>query len=74
MAFKRTSRYGRFTGMAWILTPEPAGKMQLPIPKVEEITLSSDFVASGLQTEHFRNCLKISVEHQKAVERLTVGQ
>ena len=35
---------------------------------------TSDFVASGLQTEHFLNCLKISVEHQKAVERLTVGQ
>ena len=66
--------YGRFTGMAWILSPEPAGKTQLPIPTVEEIILSPDFVASGLQTEHFLNCLKISVEHQKAVERLTVGQ
>ena len=66
--------YGRFTGMAWILTPEPAGKTQLPIPTVEEIILSPDFVASGLQTDHFLNCLKISVEHQTAVERLTVGQ
>ena len=66
--------YGRFTGMAWILSPEPAGKTQLPIPTVEEIILSPDFVASGLQTEHFLNCLKISVDHQKAVERLTVGQ
>ena len=60
--------------MAWILSPEPAGKTQLPIPTVEEIILSPDFVTSGLQTEHFLNCLKISVEHQKAVERLTVGQ
>ena len=60
--------YGRFTGMAWILSPEPAGKTQLPIPSVEEIILSPDFVASGLQTEHFFNCLQISVEHQKAVE------
>ena len=51
-----------------ILSPEPAGKTQLPIPTVEEIILSPDFVASGLQTEHFLNCLKISVEHQKAVE------
>ena len=42
--------YGRFTGMAWMLSPEP------------------DFVASGLQTEHFLNYLNISVVHQKAVE------
>ena len=60
--------------MAWILSPEPAGKTQLPIPTVEDIILSPDFVASGLQTGHFLNCLKISVEHQKAVKRLTVGQ
>ena len=60
--------------MAWILSPEPAGKTQLPIPSVEEIILSPDFVASGLQTEHFLNYLNISAVHQKAVERFTVGQ
>ena len=36
--------YGRFTGMAWMLSPEPAGKTQLPIPTVEDIILSPDFV------------------------------
>ena len=65
--------YGRFTGMTWILSPEPAGKTQLPIPTVEEIILSPDFVASGLQTEHFLNCLKISVEHQGPVVRKPIN-
>jgi len=39
--------YGRSTGMAWILSPEPADKTQLPIPTMDKIILSAHFVTGG---------------------------
>lgn len=41
---------------------------------MDQIILSAHFVTDGLQTEHFLDCLKISLKHEKAVERLTLGQ
>lgn len=43
---KELSCHGRFTGIAWILSPEPPGKTQLPLPTVEEIILSPDWTTN----------------------------
>ena len=44
--------YGRFTGLCWLMSPEPAPPAQLPIPTIEEIIYSEDFLqAIGAQQQ-----------------------
>ena len=74
MAFKGTSLLREVHWNGLDISPELADKTQLPIPTMDKIILSAHFVTGGLQTEHFLDCLKISVKHEKVVERLTLGQ
>ena len=43
--------YGRFTGLCWLIDPEPPAISKLPIPTIEEIMYSEEF----LQTRGFNN-------------------
>ena len=65
--------YGRFTGMAWILSPEPA-KPRSPITTVEDIILSEEFVESDLSLDYFLEKLKITEEKREEVHDATLGQ
>ena len=67
MAFKGTSLLWKFH---WNCSPEPAAKTPTPTNG------GGDYSVSGLCCWWIPplNCLKIRVEYQKAVERLTVGQ
>lgn len=64
---------GQFTGMYWLLSPEP-DVQPLPVPSVEELILSPAFLQENLNVDFLLDKLKISVEQQQAVKRATKGQ
>lgn len=72
--FDRLKRYGEFTGMTWLLSPEPNKENKLPIPTVEEIILSNEFVESGLSTEFFLDKLKVTERNVREVVQVTSNQ
>ena len=70
-------RYGRFTGLCWLLSPEPPAISKLPMPSIEEIMYSDEFLrARGIQEQ--LDCLVHSskLDEQKIVRisEITVGQ
>lgn len=67
--------YGQFTGLAWLLSPEPVMKENiLPIATVEEIIVSKEFVSSGLSLEFLLRKLQVSEGQRVAVHKATIGQ
>ena len=38
------TEYGKFTGLCWLLSPEPPVANKLPIPTIEEIIFSEEFL------------------------------
>ena len=75
--YTRLKEYGRFTGLCWLMSPEPATPAQLSIPTIEEIICSEDFLqAIGAQQQ--LNILvrkaKITEEDVFQVSQKTVGQ
>ena len=72
--FDRLKRYGEFTGMTWLLSPEPDKENNLPIQTVEEIILSDEFVESGLNTQFLLEKLKITERKVREVVAVTENQ
>lgn len=70
----KLKRYGEFTGMLWLLSPEPDKENRLPISTVEEIILSREFVESGLDTNFLLEKLKVSEQQVKSVCEITKEQ
>ena len=76
--YKDLKEYGRFTGLCWLLSPEPPPvSARLPIPTIEEIIFSEEFLKTrGLQEQLdclVRRC-RISSEDIVKISDLTVGQ
>ena len=76
--YKVLKEYGRFTGLCWLLSPEPPPvSAGLPIPTIEEIIFSEEFLKTrGLQEQLdclVRRC-RISSEDIVKISDLTVGQ
>ena len=55
--YSHLSAYGRFTGLWWIMTPEPPEPQPLPIPTINEIITSQEFVCPR-QREPNRLCTR----------------
>lgn len=63
-------RYGNFTGTLWILSSEPEVNNQLPIPTVESIVTSEEFINyEGNQKAFLVERLKIDEYQRKTVTR-----
>ncbi|KAL9987371.1 hypothetical protein ACROYT_G001665 [Oculina patagonica] len=69
--------YGRFTGLCWLMSPEPATVSKLPVPTIEDIIYSEEF----LHTQGFQqqiDCLirkaKIPEEYIPRISEITLGQ
>ena len=66
--------YGKLTGLCWLLSPEPPVANKLPMPSIEEITSSDEFV----QAKGSQDCLirrfKLDVHKIARISQLTVGQ
>ena len=75
--YEDLKKYGKFTGLCWLLSPEPPAVSKLPMPSIEEIIYSDEFLrARGIQEQ--LDCLVRSskLDEQKIVRisEITVGQ
>lgn len=75
--YEDLKEYGRFTGLCWLMSPEPAPQAKLPIPTIEEIIYSEEFI----QTRGYQQQLDCLVRKAKVnegdvvlVSEVTVGQ
>ena len=42
--YQSLKEYGRFTGLCWLMSPEPSPQAKLPVPTIEEIIYSDEFI------------------------------
>lgn len=75
--YEDLKEYGRFTGLCWLISPEPRLANQLPFPTIEEIIFSEEFLqAIGRQQQ--LDCLVRRSRLQQAdiisISEVTVGQ
>ena len=75
--YEDLKEYGKFTGLCWLLSPEPPVANKLPMPSIEEIIFSDEFLqARGTQGQ--LDCLvrRSKLEEHKIarISQLTVGQ
>ena len=50
--YEDLKEYGKFTGLWWLLNPEPPVANKLPMPSIEEIIFSDEFLqAKGSQEQ-----------------------
>jgi len=75
--YEDLKEYGRFTGLCWLISPEPLAISKLPIPTIEEIMYSEEF----LQTRGVQQQLDCLVQRSKILDQdimrtseITVGQ
>ena len=68
---------GRFTGLCWLISPEPPLANQLPFPAIEEIIFSEEFLeATGRQQQLdclVRRC-RLQATDTLEIRELTVGK
>ena len=74
--YEDLKQYGRFTGLCWLLSPEPPAFNELPIPTIEDIIFSEEFLQTrGLQQlDCFVRRSRILEEDILKISRVTVGQ
>ena len=75
--YEDLKEYGRFTGLCWLISPEPPVANKLPFPTIEEIIFSDEFLqARGRQQQ--LDCLVRRSRLQQAdilnISEVTVGQ
>lgn len=75
--YESLKAYGKFTGLCWLMSPEPAPQAKLPVPTIEEIIYSEEFIQTrGAQQQ--LDCLvrkaKITEGDVLLVSQITVGQ
>jgi len=75
--YEDLKKYGKFTGLCWLLSPEPPVVSKLPMPSIEEIIYSDEFLrARGIQEQ--LDCLvrssKLDEEKIVRISEITVGQ
>ena len=69
--------YGKFTGLCWLLSPEPRQLGDLPVSTVEELIFSEEFLTlstAAEQLEFIRRKLKVEGETVNQISSLTIGQ
>jgi len=71
-------RYGKFTGLCWLISPEPQMPLEtLPIPTIEDIIYSEEFlkaVGAEAQRKIIVDKAKVNDEVIARVNAVTVGQ
>ena len=70
-------QYGRFTGLWWLLNPEPPKQNVVSVPLVKEIAFSKEVIESSSlsrKVELFKASISICAEDLSKVSQLTIGQ
>lgn len=53
MMYEDLKEFGRFTGLCWLMSPEPPIANQLPFPTIQEIIFSDEFLQASNWTVWF---------------------
>ena len=75
--YSRLEEYGRFTGIWWIMSPEPPVAKPLPISTIQELIFTEEFLKAESQQEqvlYLQNKAKIGTPAILNVASLTKGQ
>ena len=75
--YNELRQYGKFTGLCWLMSPEPRPVSQLPIKTVEEIIFSEECLqkpTAASQLNYFMEKVKVTEAAVKEVSRITSGQ
>lgn len=75
--YRDLQEYGRFTGLCWLMSPEPATVSKLPIPTIEDIIYSEEFLeiqGSQQQIDCLVRQAKIPDECILKISDITIGQ
>ena len=75
--YRDLQEYGKFTGLCWLMSPEPVTVSRLPIPTIEDIIFSQDFLQTQgyqEQIDCFIRQAKIPEEYISRISEITVGQ
>lgn len=75
--FARLQQYGKFTGIWWIMTPEPASVNPMPILTIEELIYNENFLeVQGIQNQiaYIQEKAKLTTNVIHVVAELTKGQ
>ena len=75
--YQSLKEYGRFTGLCWLMSPKSSPQAKLPVPTIEEIIYSDEFIQTrGAQQQ--LDCLvckaKITEANVLLISHITVGQ
>ena len=75
--YKALTEYGKFTGLCWLLSPKPPVANKLPIPTIEEIIFSEEFLLTRGHQDQL-DCLvrrsRIKEEDVSRISEITIGQ
>ena len=75
--YEDLKEYEKFTGLCWLLSPEPPVANKLPMPSIEEIIFSDEFLqarGSQEQLDCLVRCSKLDEHKIARISQLTVGQ
>lgn len=75
--YENLKEYGKFTGLCWLLSPEPPVANKLPVPTIEEIIFSEEFLLTRGHQEQLDclvRCSRIKEEDISRISEITVGQ
>ena len=75
--YNQLRNYGKFTGVCWLLSPEPEPANQLPVKTIEELIHSEEFLAeptSDGQLNFLIKNVKVQQDVITLVSELTVDQ
>lgn len=75
--YDQLRNYGKFTGLCWLMSPEPQPTSRLPLETIEEIIFSEDFLKNTTkesQLAYFIDKVRINQDIIKRVSEITVGQ
>lgn len=75
--YEDLKEYGRFTGLCWLISPEPPVANQLPFPTIEEIIFSDEFLQAAGRQQQLDCLVRLSRLQETdilSVSELTAGQ
>ena len=76
--YEELQNYGKFTGVCWILSPEPQPTAKLPIKSIEEIIYCEQFLSKQTSEEQLevliRNAKVHDVDIIERISKITTGQ
>lgn len=76
--FHKLKNYGKFTGLYWLMSPEPETQSgSLPVATVDEVIFQEEFLqlqGAGVQRQYFLERVKVDWRTIEDVSRLTSGQ